>query len=190
MSRKPRTPAEEMNNLQEQFDNFDSQVKSMTTDSMNLAPVKETEQQTKLSQKELQKAPDIVIKPKRTISGKDKFNEKYRSDWEFAKQNVQFVAENKEIIGEKIEMWTKPFAGVPAEFWEIPVNKPIWAPRYVAEQITRAKYHKLSMNESVPTHSDGMAQYTGQLIVESTVSRLDAKPVNQGRSIFTGASSF
>jgi len=91
------------------------------------------------------------------------------------------------IIGEIIEMWTKPFAGMPCQFWKIPVNKPIWAPRFVAEQIKRAKYHILSMRDTVTAGADQMGQYYGTMAVDSTVQRLDAHPIGGSKSIFMGA---
>ncbi|MCF1193275.1 hypothetical protein LRR18_16925, partial [Mangrovimonas sp. AS39] len=115
------------------------------------------------------------------------FNENYRKEYEYAKEYVNFIAENKMIIGEIIEMWTKPFAGMACEFWKIPVNKPIWAPRYVAEQIKRAKYHILSMRDTVTNDEGRMGQYYGTMAVDSTVQRLDAHPVGSSRSVFMGA---
>jgi len=64
----------------------------------------------------------------------------------FQKEYVQFIAENKEIIGETIEIWTRPFGGMPAEFWKVPVNKPVWGPRYLAEQIKRCYYLVIKTN--------------------------------------------
>lgn len=179
----------ELDKLQQQFDAFDNQVKEMTLDNMNKAPVKEEEPQTLLSQKDVEKSKDIYLKPVRNISSKEKFNENYRKNWEFDKEYVQFVAENKEIIGESIELWTKPYAGIPAEFWKVPVNKPVWGPRYLAEQIKRCCYHKLVM-ENKPTTSDSSGQYYGTMAVNNTVHRLDAHPVSQRKSVFMGVNSF
>lgn len=182
--------AKELQKAQTQIDAFDANIKEMTMDRMNAAPKKEEEQQTKLSSKEIEKAPGVYLKPERAIGCKDKFNENYRKDYEYAKEYVQFVAEHKEIIGETIDMWTRPFGGMPAEYWRVPTNKPVWGPRYLAEQIKRKCYHRLVMQQNQINSSDGMGQYYGNLAVDTTVQRLDAHPVSQRKSIFMGANSF
>jgi hypothetical protein len=188
---KPKTIAEkETDKLQKQFDEFDSQVKSMTKDAMDAAPMKEVEPQTKIAQKDIEKTKDIYLKPVRSIGSREKFNEKYRSEYEFATQYVQFIAENKEIIGEEIDLWTKPFPGMPAEEWKVPTNKPVWGPRHLAEQITRAKYHRLTMQQNQISSSDGMGSYYGHMIADTTIQRLDAIPVSQRKSIFMGSTTF
>ena len=182
--------ATEMDKAEKQFDQFTEQVQSMTLDRMNEAPKLETEPQTKLSQNEIARSKDIYLKPFKTIGTREKFNENFRASWEFDKEYVHFTAENKEIIGETIEMWTKPYAGIPAEFWKVPVNKPIWGPRYLAEQIKRCSYHRLKMDESQTVGSDGRGVYYGQMAVDNTIQRMDAMPVSSRKSIFLGASGF
>jgi len=181
---------QELDRAEKEFKAFDENIKELTMDRMNMAPKQDVEPQTKLSQKDIEKSKDIYLKPKRAISSREKFNEDYRKDYEFAKEYVQMVAENKEIIGECIEIWTKPFAGMPAEFWEVPVNKPIWAPRYLAEQIKRKNYHRLSMQEDKIVSQQGNFSYTGSIVVDSTIQRLDAHPVSERKSIFMGAQAF
>lgn len=187
MSKQPVN--KELEKAEKQFEQFDQQIKDLTMDRMNEAPKQDIEQQTKIAGKDLDKMKDIYLKPKRTVSSKEKFNEKYREKYEFAKQMVHFIAENKEIIGETIEMWTKPFAGMPAEFWEVPVNKPLWGPRYLAEQIKRKYYHRMRTEERQHSAEGGMSFY-GNVIVDTTVPRLDAHPVSSKRSIFMGETSF
>jgi hypothetical protein len=160
-------------------------------DRMNAAPKEEVESQTKLSQKELEKTKDVYLKPERSLPCRGKFNEDYRKDYNFDKEYVQFVAEHREIIGETIELWTKPYAGVPYEFWKVPPNKPVWGPRYLAERLKGCKYHRLSMQQNTITSADGMGQYYGSLTADTTIQRLDAIPVNnKKKSVFMGASSF
>ena len=180
----------ELDRAQAQFEAFDSQVKEMTMDRMNEAPRPEVEPQTKLSTKQIENSKDIYLKPERSIGGREKFNEDYRQEYNFKKEYVHFTAENREIIGEAIELWTKPFAGMPAEFWKVPVNKPVWGPRYLAEQIKRKFYHRLVMQESRIVGSDGMGQYYGSIAADTTVQRLDAHPVSDRKTIFMGANSF
>ena len=179
----------ELDKAEKQFEAFDENIKSLTLDRMNQAPKLETEPQTKLSQQDIARAQDIYIKPFKTIGCREKFNEDYRQDYEFAKQNVQFTAENKEIIGDKIELWTKPFAGVPAMFWQVPVNKPVWGPRYLAERIKGCTYHRLKMEET-PTNTNQFGQEYGKMAVDTTIQRLDATPVSQRKSVFMGAVNF
>lgn len=193
-SKKPKPTSslaeKEMDKLQDQFDKFDSEVKEMTFDRMNKAPKLEMEEQTKISQKDIEKSKDIYLKPKTQIGSREKFNEKFREDYNFSKQYVHFIAENKEIIGESIELWTKPFPGMPAEFWQVPVNKPVWAPRYVAERIAGCTYHRLKMDETIQTSSTGMGQFYGSMAVDTTVPRLTAAPVSNRKSVFMGAEGF
>lgn len=176
----------EMDKLQKQFDAFETQVKDLTLDRMNEAPKADIEPQTKLSSKELDKSKRIWLKPERIISDPAKFNEAFRSEWEFKKECVQFIAENKEIIGEAIEIWTRPFGGVGAEFWRVPVNKPVWGPRYLAEQIRKKFYHRLRMDESRQTLHEGGMSYYGAMVADTTVPRLTAEPVFDRKSIFMG----
>ena len=191
---RPKTNSlgeQELDKAESQFKAYEETIKDLTLDRMNQAPKQETEQQTKLSQSEIAKSRDVYLKPEKSIGSREKFNEDYRDQYNFAKEYVQFTAENKEIIGEAIELWTKPFAGMPAEFWKVPVNKPVWAPRYVAERIKGCSYHRMTMQQT-PINSDGMGQYYGHMVVDSTVQRLDAIPVSSRRSVFmgSGASNF
>jgi len=191
--KKTRVNSESQKQLQEaekQFEAFDQNIKDMTMDRMNAAPKQEIEPQTKLSQAEIEKKNDIYLKPFRSIGSKEKFNEDYRNQYNYDKEYVQFIAENKEIIGESLDVWTKPYAGMPAEWWKVPVNKPIWGPRYLAEQIKSKFYHRLVMQQNVSTGADGMGQYYGSMAVDTTVQRLDAIPVSTRKSIFMGAKSF
>lgn len=180
----------ELENAAKQFDKFDDQVKAMTLDRMNEAPKEDKEPQSRFSQKELSKTPDHYIKPSKHLGDGQKFNERFREQWEYAKEYVHFTAYHSEIIGEKLEFWTHPFGGVGAQYWEIPTGKPIWAPRHVAEQIRRCKYHQLVMMENTITSADGIGQMYGSIAADSTIQRLNAEPVIERKSIFMGASNF
>lgn len=181
---------EELDKVASQLDIFEKNVNELTKDRMDMAPKQEVEPQTKMSQRDIEKAKEIFLKPERTISSREKFNEDYRKDYEFSKEYVNFIAEHKELIGETIDLWTKPFAGMPAEWWKVPTNKPVWAPRYVAEQLKNCHYHRLTMREGVTTGSDGHGQYYGALAVDTTVQRLDAIPVSSRKSVFMGAKGY
>jgi len=196
MAKKPEgalTPVmnDELKKVDEQFQKYDENVKSLTMDRMNLVPKPEAEPQKLFSQKDLEKSTDIYLKPRRRIASREKFNERFRKAYEFDSEMVQFQAQNNEIVGESIEMWTKPYAGVPAEEWVVPVNKPVWGPRYLAEQIKRKLYHRLKTEDNRVVGSDNMGSYTGQVVVDTTIPRLDAFPVNtQRKSVFMGATNF
>ena len=182
----------ELDKAEKQFDKFDDEIKSMTKDRMDMTPKPDLEPQTKIATADLDKMQDIYLKPHKTISCRDKFNEDYRKDYEFAKEYVNFIAENKEIIGEDIDIWTRPFSGMPAEWWKVPVNTPVWGPRYLAEQIKRKFYHRLEMKETVSgdnvSGSTGFGAMYGKMAVDTTIQRLDAHPVNASRkSVFMGA---
>ena len=181
----------ELEKCDKQFKQFDEQVQTMTMDRMNMAPKLEVEQQTKMAQMDIDKNNNTYLKPFRVIGSREKFNENYREEYNHAKEYVNFTAENKEIIGETIDIWTKPFAGLPAEWWKVPCNKPLWGPRYLAEQIKRCFYHRLTMKENNFSGTDQTgSQYYGTMAVDSTVQRLDALPVSSRKSIFMGANSF
>jgi hypothetical protein len=181
----------ELDKAEKQFEAFEENIKELTLDRMNTAPKLEMEPQTQLSQNELRRSKDIYLKPKRAIGSREKFNEKYREAYNYDKEYVCFQAENKEVIGETITMWTKPYAGLPAEEWEIPVNKPIFAPRYLAEQIRKCTYHRLIMDENRTVHEDtGVASFHGQMVADKVIPRLTAEPVNKGRSVFVSSNTF
>ncbi len=196
MTDKPKVTSslaeKELDKADKQFQAYDQNIKEMTMDRMNQAPKPEIEPQTKLASSEISKMKETYLKPKKSIScsPKDKFNEDYRKQYEFDKEYVQFIAENHEIIGENIELWTRPYGGMPAEFWEVPTNKPVWGPRYLAEQIKKCCYHRLTMQQNVITENSGYGQMYGALAVDTTVQRLDARPVSTRKSIFMGANSF
>jgi len=194
MSKKPEAQNSlaktELDKAEKQLDAFEQNIKDLTLDRMNSAPKQEAEPQTKLSQADIEKSKEIYLKPVRSISSKEKFNEDYRKQYTFATEYVRFIAEHKELIGETIEMWTKPYPGMPAEEWKIPTGKPLWAPRHVAEQLSSRKYHRLKMDQSVSTGADGNGQYYGTMVADTTVQRLDAIPVSSSKSIFMGAKSF
>lgn len=180
--------AQELEKAKENIDQFEQSIKDLTMDRMNMAPKQETEPQTKLSTTQLRSIPDHYLKPKRSIGAREKFNEKYRTQYEYDKVYVAFIAEHSELRGEAIEIWTKPFAGMPAEEWAVPTNTPVWGPRYLAEQIKRKYYHRLIMKEDVRTGATGAGTFYGQMAADTTVQRLDARPVNATRkSVFMGA---
>lgn len=190
---RPKVKSEsqkELDKVDAQFKEYEKQVDELTLDRMNKAPKLEVEPQTKLASSEIEKKNDVYLKPKRTVASKEKFNEAYRDDYNFKKEYVNFIAEHKELIGESIEMWTKPFPGMPAEEWIIPANKPVWAPRYVAEQIKNCSYHRMRTEDRPYSQGNRGDTYYGTMVVDNTIQRLDAYPVGTRKSIFMGANNF
>lgn len=172
----------ELDKVDTQMDAFQKDFERLS-DRKRLAPTLETEDQTQITRSEIRKAPDVYLKPSMSVSSNEKFNPKFDVHWQYDKQYVRIIAENKESPGELIEMWTKPYPGLPAEFWKIPVNTPVHMPRHVAEQLKRKFYNNLSMEEStVQPNSIGMdgygAQYYGKLVVTNSIQRLDARDVD------------
>jgi hypothetical protein len=191
MSAKPKVNSageKELDNVSKQFEDFDKQVKDLTQDNMNKAPKHELEPQTKLARSDIEKSKDIYLKPKRSIPSKEKFNEKFREDYSSSKEFVRFIAENKEIIGETIELWTKPYPGMPAEEWVIPTNVPVFGPRYLAERIKGCSYHRLTMKNVISDSQNPNVNFYGTMVADNIVQRLDAIPVSNTKSIFMGAS--
>src|SRR5258706_11499949 len=135
MARKPNFSDQscqtEIDKIEEKFESVQEEIKSINLDKLNSSPKEESEQQTKIAQKDIEKSKDIYLKPQRSIPSGQKFNEKFRQRYEFDKQYVQFVAVHKEIIGDNIEMWTRPYGGMNAEYWVIPTNKPVYGPMYL-----------------------------------------------------------
>lgn len=188
---KPHTSlaAKELEKCEEQFKAFDDNVQQLTMDRMNQAP-KEDKEPHQIAQRDIDNSKDVYLKPFRTIGSREKFNERFRGDYEFAKEYVRFIARNEEAQGETIDMWTKPYPGMPAEEWKVPVGKPVWAPRYVAERLHNCNYHRMTMTDQV-TGGDSMGtKYYGQMAVDSIIQRLDATPVSNKKSIFMGAGGF
>jgi hypothetical protein len=179
----------ELDQLQAQFDAHEQNIKDLTLERTSSAPRQDVEQQTRLSSREIDKSRDIYLKPEKTVSCRDKFNEKFREDYNYSKEYVQFIAENREIIGETLELWTRPFGGMPAEFWKVPPNKPVWGPRYLAEQIKKCCYHRFQMQQSI-VESNNTGQIYGSMVADTTIQRLDAIPINTRKSVFLGASNF
>lgn len=193
LTKKPKVNSaaeKELDKCEQQFKEYDENIKSLTMDRMNQAPKEDVEPQTKIAQRDMDKMKEVYLKPYRTISSREKFNEKFRDEYNFRKEYVRFIAENKEVIGEDIDVWTKKFPGQPVEWWKVPVNKPVWGPRYLAERLKACSYHRLSMDQNTMVSQDGAANYYGSMVVDKTVQRLDAQPVSDRKSIFMGASSF
>lgn len=202
MTEKPKMinseSQKQIDKAEKQLEAFDNNIKEMTMDRVNqLSPKVDRPDEAPISQKDLMNSKDVYLKPEKIIGAgvnpktgeREKFNEKFRAAYEYDKELVQFQAVNNEIIGETLEIWTKPYGGMNCEFWKVPVNKAVWGPRYLAEQIKRKFYHRLKTEDRVTNQGEGMSYY-GSMAVDHMIQRLDAYPVSQKRSFFMGAKNF
>jgi|SRR5215469_14060509 len=191
MAEKPKMQNSEsqkqIDKAEKDFEKFKDQVDTLTLDRMNEAPKLEVEPQTKIAQADLDKSDETYLKPSNFVMDINKFDEKYRDRYNFDKEYVAFIAEHNEQ-SDLIEIWTKPYRGVPAEFWKVPCKRLVWGPRYLAEQITKCKYHRMRTEEK-PVQADRGMHYYGSMVVDNTIQRLDARPASTRRSIFMGANS-
>lgn len=182
---------EQLDRAEKKFEEYKDQINSLSDIDRSAVKQEEAEPQTKLSSREQSKLLHnaIALKPSKTIGTPQKFNEKFREEYEFLKERVYFIAEHKELVGDMIEKWTRPFGGLPAEFWIIPSNKIVYGPRYLAEELKKCYYIRYKTEDRPVSESGGMT-FTGAMIAETRVQRLDAIPVNDRRSVFMGASNF
>jgi len=186
--KKPRVNAEgqrELEKVETQLDNFNDSMQEAKEKSRTLVS-QETEPQTKIAQADMAKSDVIYLKPKRTFPSSEKFNEKFRDDYNYEREYVEFIAENNEIKGESIDFCIKKFPGVPVEEWVVPVNKPISAPRYVKERIQECGYTIFTTIDA-PVGSETGVTYYGQMVAEQRRDRLIARDYVKKPRIFTGA---
>ncbi len=168
----------ELDRAEKQLENFENDVKAVVAERSKATEYPEH----KISSKEIEKAPDIYLKPQRTIMCREKFNENYRDQYNEARKYVHYTVQHEECKGDSIEMWTKGFAGIPAEFWVIPSGKPVWIPKYVADKLENGcGYHRLKTQDR-PTNTDSNGNtYYGTLVVDEYTHRISARPVTTRR---------
>ena len=123
MARKPNVNAEgqvELEKTGEQIEGMEAKAKSINLDQTILATRKETEPQTKIAQSDSQKMPEIYLKPKRTYppgvnpktGAVEQFNEKFRAEYNFQKEYVNFIAENMKSTCKEILLTSKAFSTI------------------------------------------------------------------------------
>ncbi len=176
----------ELDKVEKQFDDFKEQVDSLTKDRMDLSRKADLEPIHKIANKDLDKNDAIILKPSKNIRSPEKFNEKFRKPYEEDCQRMDFTAEHRELIGETIEIWVKPYPGMNAEYWEIPTGKKVNAPRYIFDKLQRTGYHRLRMDETKKVGGDGNTQYYGQMVVDNYVPRMDAFVIPAKRNVYMG----
>lgn len=178
MARTPSVNSEgqkELDKLQDQFDDYKNTVDNL----VEKRNVKGEAPEHEISQKDIEKSQDIYIKPNRIIMSKEKFNERYRDDYNFAKEYVHYTVEHHECKGDFVELWTKPFPGVPAEFWIVPSGKAVWIPRHVADKLEHGcSYRRLKTVDRPYSHDQMGTQYYGQIVEDTINYRISARPVS------------
>ena len=93
MTERPKVNSasqKELDKVEKQFEEFNDNVKDLVAARSPDAKPEESERQTKMSSNEIRNAKDIYLKPSKTLPDRQKFNEKFRKDWEFQKEYVNF----------------------------------------------------------------------------------------------------
>lgn len=178
MSERPRVNSkgqQELDKVADQFEDYSSQIRKISDNVTDAPQASDYNPSTKISAREAHRAARIM-KPTKTIGSKERFNEAYRGEYEEAKKYVTCIVENFEFSG-KIDCWTKPFPGMPAEYWELPCGTPIIVHRYVADRISQCSYRRLSMDDTPSPTNYVESDRLGAIVVAETKRRLDARPV-------------
>ena len=114
-----------------------------------IAKAPEVEQQpaVEMSYKDFKATDAPVITFSRAFAAPGKPNPKCEAERRRGWQYVKCICENFEVFGETIELWQCRWPGDPHSFWQVPVNKPIYLPRFVAEHLASRKYHRFKMED-------------------------------------------
>jgi hypothetical protein len=183
MARTPKVNSlgeAQLQKAEQQLDKFTEEVKQLANSDSSPA-IKETEPQTKLSSKEVAKTDAPYIKPSRAIFSKEKFDEHYRTEYEEGKKYVKCIVENNEIRGDLVEAWVKKFPGTPAEFYQVPVNRPIYLPKMVADHLASRFYTRFMMADKSPNEiREGEPMQS--MVAKEQIRRIDCRPVGFGFS--------
>jgi hypothetical protein len=158
----------ELKKVEKEFENFNKEVKEVSEKALFTPPLEEKKELDPSIPKDA-----IVLSPIKKINSQEPFNENFREDYNYKNENICFIAENIEISGEDISLWTKPFAGMSAMEWSVPVNKPVVGPRYLYEQIASKFYNRLVMDQK-PIQSESGMTYYGTMVATNTIHRLNA----------------
>ncbi len=182
--KRPSLSEIQLDKAEKQFESFTEEVKAldMPADPFNPNEKRETPAQTEITKTQFLKSDAPYLKPTRFISCST--NEKFNPAWQKMKDReqeyVKVIVENLEIIGEKVELWHKNWPRQHAEFWQIPVNVPVYIPRGIATQISRCKYHRMKTvdrpMDQVMAESSGSGFAISQgLVAKETQRRLDCR---------------
>ena len=168
----------EIDRLDAEFKAKSEQMSNLTQEEINKAPLKEVEPQTKLSQAQIKEldAPKIVPSRTKKANGKKKPEQDSlrKRAWEY----IKVICENNEIFQEPLKFWYKPMiGGEDCHYWEIPVGRPVYIPRHVAEHIRSRKYHRLVMQEEMTVEHTQFGEMRGKMVATETRQRLDCRVV-------------
>ena len=172
------------------LEEYERQLAELNLDSAYRLKTQEVEPQTKLSQK--QKENVLTLKPSMSLMAVgQKFNEDFRKEYEERKKYTKFIAEHRECPGDTIEFWTRPYGGLPAEFWKVPTNRVVEAPRYVAEELSDRSYVSYRMDgddtsERNRVGTDGFGVQYGQMVATHKTERVTAYPAQEKKTLFMG----
>lgn len=145
---------QEIDRVEAQLDAAKEAIDNLSIDKIESeAPqAEELEQQTKISKKQEREYDAPVIKPFSSEPSPGMRNPKFQEvikrcakKTAKAKELVRVIVENNEVIGETVEAWIGTLPGEPVTRWIVPVNMPIYIPRFVAEHLASRKYHRIKM---------------------------------------------
>lgn len=182
-AKRPSLSESQLERAEKSFDSFNEEVKTLSGVQPFNPDEGATDPQTKMGREQFKKADAPYIKPTRYIScsSKERFNPEWQKLWDREKEYVKVIVENNEIIGESVELWHKNWPTQHAEFWQVPVNKPVYIPRGVATQITKCRYKRLKTVDrpidqvlAEASHGGGIG-FTQGMVAAETTRRLDCR---------------
>lgn len=160
-------------------DKMREDMSKITMDAVAGVPLAETDVQTKMTKKQIEEYDAPVIKPSKSMPSTGKPLDKEKAMREDGWKYIKVIAENNEVVGERVDFWHKKFAGDPIYYWEIPVNKPIYVPKHIAQHLSERKYHVFKMQDR---SREGLqhGDYAQSLICQETRRRIDCRSVQFG----------
>lgn len=164
----------ELDKADQEFKEFNERAKELTPDPFNREEIKSFEPQTLFSKKEVEKAYVPELKPTRTMGRTGNFNPDHKKVYDESWQRINCIVENHEIIGDTVKTWTARWGCDPAYYWEVPTNKMVSIPRFLAEQLGRCKYHRMVMEDSANS-ADGRGTYYGKMSISQTIHRISCR---------------
>lgn len=174
---RPRTShgstERELDRVEEQISSYEEKINSLEPASLTTDKPIETAPQTQISKKQIEMTDAPWIRPSKTFSSRAKPLPQLEADRKRAWEYVKVIAENKEIQGEMIEFWLLKFPGDSHCYWQVPVNRPIYVPRMVAEHLASRNYTRWRMRDP---NSDEVPDPTNpQNTVKEVHRRIDCR---------------
>lgn len=137
----------DLENIAKKTAELTEEMSQLTVDKINEIAPEPTLDELKLTAK--QKASDegvIFVEPKRKFKGLGKLPEKLKREHARAWEYVKGIYENYVVNNEPVRFWHNgDFPGDPDCLWEIPSNKPVYVPRFIAKHLEECqKYHQFT----------------------------------------------